>query len=65
MRFVLFTHPDPNYAARWDAMSEESAPGRSMSTSPWFAKYGDWIRAGADLAWPKVNGPSGHQGVAC
>ncbi len=23
MRFVLFTYPDPDYAARWDAMSEE------------------------------------------
>jgi len=54
MRFVLFTYPDPAYAARWDSMSEEERDGSLEDHTAWFARYGDRIRGGADLAWPKV-----------
>lgn len=54
MRFVLFTYPDPDYAARWDAMSEDERAESLTEHIAWFGKYGDRIRAGADLAWPKV-----------
>jgi hypothetical protein len=54
MRFVLFTYPDPYYAARWDSMSEEERAVSLEEHTAWFARYGDRIRGGADLAWPKV-----------
>ena len=54
MRFVLFTYPDPDYAARWDAMSEEERAASLTEHNAWFEKYGDRITGGANLAWPKV-----------
>lgn len=54
MRFVLFTYPDPDYAARWDGFSEEERAASLKDHIAWFAPYEDRIRGGADLAWPKV-----------
>ena len=54
MRFVLFTYPDPDYAARWDAMSEEERAASLEGHIAWFDRYRERIRSGADLAWPKV-----------
>lgn len=54
MRFVLFTYPDPDYAARWDAMPEAERAAALEDHVAWFARYGDRILGGADLAWPKV-----------
>ena len=54
MRFVLFTYPDPDYAARWTSLSDEVRAAELDEHNAWFAKYGDRIRGGADLAWPKV-----------
>ncbi len=54
MRFVLFTYPDPDYAARWDSMSEEERAASLTEHIAWFERYGERIRGGADLAWPKV-----------
>ncbi len=54
MRFVLFTYPDPDYAARWDSMSELQRAASLEDHIAWFARYGDRIQGGADLAWPKV-----------
>ena len=54
MRFVLFTYPDPDYAARWDSMSEEERAGSLTEHIAWFERHGERIRGGADLAWPKV-----------
>jgi hypothetical protein len=54
MRFVLFTYPDPDYAARWDAMSDEERAASLTEHIAWFERYGERIRGGADLAWPKV-----------
>lgn len=54
MRYVLFTYPDPDYAANWLSFSEEERAASIEDHVAWFAKYGDRIRAGADLAWPKV-----------
>lgn len=54
MRFVLFTYPDPDYASRWDAMTDEEHAASLDEHNAWFAKYGERIRGGADLAWPKV-----------
>src|SRR4029079_302909 len=57
MRFVLFTYPDPEYAARWDAMSEEERAGSLTEHIAWFERYGDRITGGADPAWPQVIPP--------
>lgn len=54
MRFVLFTYPDPDYAARWDSMSDEERAGSLTEHIAWFERHGDRIRGGADLASPKV-----------
>ena len=54
MRFVLFTYPDPDYAARWDSMSAEERGASLQEHIAWFERYGDRITGGADLAWPKV-----------
>lgn len=54
MRFVLFTYPDPDYAARWDSLSDAERAASLDEHNAWFAKYGDRVRGGADLAWPKV-----------
>lgn len=54
MRFMLFTYPDPDYASRWLSFSEEKRAASIADHVAWFAKYGNRIRAGADLAWPKV-----------
>ena len=54
MRFVLFTYPDPDYAARWDSMSDEERASSIEDHNAWFEEYGDRIRGGANLAWPKV-----------
>jgi hypothetical protein len=54
MRFVLFTYPDPDYADRWLLLSEAEREEEIQEHVAWFAKYGDRITAGADLAWPKV-----------
>ena len=50
MRFVLFTYPDPDYAARWDAMSEEERAGSLTEHIAWFERYGDRITAAP--TWP-------------
>lgn len=55
MRFVLFTYPDPDYAARWDSISEDERAASLKDHNAWFERYGDRIRGGADLAWPKVS----------
>jgi hypothetical protein len=55
MRFVLFTYPDPDYAERWLSLAEEERAASLEDHIAWFAKHGDRIRAGADLAWPKVS----------
>ena len=54
MRFVLFTYPDPDYAERWPSLSEEEHAAEIAEHNVWFAKYGDGIRGGANLAFPKV-----------
>ena len=54
MRFVLFTFPDPDYAARWTSLSDEERAAEVDEHNTWFAKYRDRIRGGADLVWPKV-----------
>ncbi len=54
MRFVLFTYPDPDYAARWDEMSEQERGDSLTRHIAWFERYRDRIQGGADLAWPKV-----------
>lgn len=54
MRFVLFTYPDPDYAARWTSLSEEERAAEIDEHNAWFAKYGERIRGGANLVYPKV-----------
>ena len=54
MRFVLFTYPDPDYAARWTSLSDDERVAEIEEHNAWFRKHGDKIRGGADLAWPKV-----------
>jgi hypothetical protein len=54
VRFVLFTYPDPDYAARWSGMSDEEHAASLAEHEAWFARHGERIRGGADLAWPKV-----------
>ena len=54
MRFVLFTYPDPDYAERWMSLPEAEREAEVEEHNAWFAKFGDRIRGGADLAWPKV-----------
>jgi len=53
MRFALFTYPDPDYAARWDSMSEGERAASLEEHVAWFARYGDRIRGGADLPGPR------------
>jgi len=54
MRFVLFTYPDPDYAARWPSLSDAEHAAEIEEHNVWFAKYGERIRGGANLAYPKV-----------
>lgn len=54
MRFVLFTYPDPDYAAGWDSMSEEKRAAALTEHLAWFERHAERIRGGADLAQPKV-----------
>jgi len=54
MRFVLFTYPDPDYAERWTALSAAERAEEVDEHNAWFAKYGERIRGGANLAFPKV-----------
>ena len=54
MRFVLFTYPDPDYAARWEEMSERERDESMSEHIAWFKRYRDRVQGGADLAWPKV-----------
>jgi len=54
MRFVLFTYPDPDYAERWTQLSDEQRTTEIAEHEQWFVAYGQRVRGGADLAWPKV-----------
>jgi len=52
MRFVLFTYPDPEYAATWldlDAAEREAEIERHRE---WFARHREKIAGGEELAWP-------------
>ncbi len=52
MRFVLFTYPDPEYAATWldlDAAEREVEIERHRE---WFGRHRDKIAGGEELAWP-------------
>ena len=52
MRFVLFTYPDPEYAATWldlDAAEREIEIERHRE---WFGRHRDKIAGGEELAWP-------------
>lgn len=52
MRFVLFTYPDPEYAATWldlDAAEREAEIARHRE---WFARHRGKIAGGEELAWP-------------
>jgi hypothetical protein len=54
MRFVLFTYPDPDYAARWTSLTDGERAAEIEEHNAWFEKYGDRIRGGANLVFPKV-----------
>jgi hypothetical protein len=54
VEFVLFTYPDPDYAARWSDMTDEERRASIAEHEAWFARHREQIRGGADLAWPKV-----------
>jgi hypothetical protein len=52
MRFVMFTFPDPEYAATWleiDAAEREIEIDRHRE---WFARHRDKVAGGEELAWP-------------
>jgi len=54
MRFVLFTYPDADYSAGWLDLPEPERQAEIERHNAWFARYGDRIRGGAELAWPKL-----------
>ncbi len=52
MRFVMFTFPDPEYAATWleiDAAEREAEVERHRE---WFGRHRDKVAGGENLAWP-------------
>jgi hypothetical protein len=53
-RFVLFTYPDPDYAARWDSLSREDRQAEIDRHTAWFGKHGSHIQGGEELAWPQA-----------
>ncbi len=54
MKFVLFTYPDPDVAARWSDVSEEEEAADVGLHVEWFRRHRDKIRGGEELACPKA-----------
>lgn len=53
-RFVMFTYPDPDYAASWDSLSRAERQAEIDRHSVWFQKHRPHIQGGEELAWPRV-----------
>lgn len=53
MRFVLFTYPDPDYAARYDQLSPEEQQAEVAHHMAWFERHRERIRGGEELGWPR------------
>ena len=54
MRFVLFTYPDPDYAARYDALSPEEQQAEVARHMAWFERHRDHVVGGEELSWPRA-----------
>jgi len=54
MRYVIFNWVDPADAAAWEAWPETEQAADVERHREWFAKYGDKIVGGEELAYPPV-----------
>ena len=54
MRYVIFNWVDPADAAAWEAWPEAEQAADVERHGEWFAKYGDKIVGGEELAYPPV-----------
>ncbi len=52
MRFVLFTYPDPEYAATWLEIDPEEREAEIERHRQWFGRHSSKIAGGEELAWP-------------
>lgn len=52
MRFVLFTYPDPEYAATWRDLDAEGREVEIERHREWFGRHRDKVAGGEELAWP-------------
>jgi hypothetical protein len=52
MRFVLFTYPDPEYAAIWLELDPAERELEIERHREWFGRHRDKVAGGEELAWP-------------
>ena len=56
MQFLMLTYSSEEGAAHYEAQSpDEQAADRQRHTD-WFVKYGDAIKGGHELSWPRIGG---------
>lgn len=52
MRFILFTYPDPEYAATWLNLAPAEREAETELHREWFRRHSSKIAGGEELAWP-------------
>jgi len=55
MRYVLFTYPDPDYAARYDSLSPEEQQAEVAHHVAWFERHRERVVGGEELGWPRAS----------
>ena len=62
MQFLMLTYSSEEGAAHYEAQSpDEQAADRQRHTD-WFVKYGDAIKGGHELSWPRIGGTIAEMG---
>ena len=54
MRFVMFTYPDPAFAATWLEIDAAEREAEIERHGEWFKRHRDKIAGGEELAWPPI-----------